>query len=92
MTNRRISDLTPLSTPDNLDLIAIVDVDEPLLDNKTKKITIGNLLTGIQIPYQTTGVAPISSPANGTLVLDNNSSITTLWARVEGAWVALITV
>ena len=47
---------------------------------------------GIQIPYQTTGVAPTSTPANGSLVLDHNGGTTTLYARANGAWVALVSV
>jgi len=47
---------------------------------------------GIKLPYQTTGVAPTTSPVDGTLVLDNNGGTTTLWARANGAWVSLISV
>lgn len=47
---------------------------------------------GVKVPYQTTGVAPTSTPADGTLVLDNNGGTTTLWARANGAWVSLVSV
>ena len=47
---------------------------------------------GVVVPYQTTGVAPTSTPVDGTLVLDNNGGTTTLWARANGAWVSLISV
>ena len=44
MTKKRISTLINLATPDSLDLLPIVDVSEPLLENQTKKITVSNLL------------------------------------------------
>lgn len=47
---------------------------------------------GVQVIYQTTGATPTITPANGTLVLDNNGGVTTLYARANGAWVALVSV
>jgi len=44
MTKRKIRDLTDLTTPDPLDLLPIVDIDEPILELQTKKITVSNLL------------------------------------------------
>jgi len=42
--------------------------------------------------YQTTGTIPTSTPADGTLVIDNNGGVTTLYARANGAWITLISV
>jgi len=97
MTKRKIRNLTNLTAADNLDLIPVVDIDEPILELQTKKITVGNLLNGLSggdvvIPYQTTGAAPTSTPADGALVLDNNGGTITLWVRANGAWVALVSV
>lgn len=56
-----------------------------------RAITICNAV-GVQIAYQTTGSTPVTAPANGTLVLDNNGGTTTLYGRANGAWVTLVTV
>lgn len=96
MDKKRISELTSLTTADPLDIIPIVDIDEPIIEQRTKKISVNNLLSSVvdtgQIPYQTTGLPPTSSPSNGSLVLDFNGGTTTLWARSNNTWVALISV
>ena len=46
MANRKITDLTELTTPASDDVIPIVDVSETSNATKNKKITAGNLLQG----------------------------------------------
>lgn len=46
MANRKISELTALTTPDAADYLPIVDVSEPTLAARNKRITILELLRG----------------------------------------------
>jgi hypothetical protein len=45
MTKKRIKELPTLTTADTSDLLAIVDIDEPIIENQTKKVTLGTLLS-----------------------------------------------
>ena len=47
MANRKISDLTALTTPATGDLLPIVDISEAAAANKNKKITFGELFASI---------------------------------------------
>ena len=47
MANRKISDLTALTTPATGDLLPIVDISEAAAADKNKKITIGELFASI---------------------------------------------
>ena len=47
MANRKISDLTALTTPSTDDLLPIVDISEAAAADKNKKITIGELFASI---------------------------------------------
>jgi hypothetical protein len=49
MANRKISDLTALTTPASGDLLPIVDISEAAAANKNKKITIQSLFQGIPV-------------------------------------------
>ena len=55
MTKRKIKDLPTLTSASEIDVIPIVDVDEPVLENQTKKISIGNLLNGLTPTVATGG-------------------------------------
>ena len=46
MADRKISDLTALTTPATGDLIPIVDISEAAAADKNKSITVGELLRG----------------------------------------------
>ena len=43
MANKKVSELTELTTPENDDLLLIVDASEAVVSNKTKKIKYANL-------------------------------------------------
>jgi len=49
MANRKISDLTALTTPATGDLLPIVDISEAAAADKNKKITIGELFASIPL-------------------------------------------
>jgi hypothetical protein len=55
--DKKISELTALTTPDNADVLAIVDTDA----TETKKITWANIKTAILAVYGT----PVASEAMG---------------------------
>ena len=74
MANRKISDLTALTTPATGDLLPIVDISEAAAADKNKKITYGNLFT--RIP------AGIGFPATQVASADPN----TLDDYEEGTW------
>jgi hypothetical protein len=46
VADRKISDLTALTTPATGDLIPIVDISEAAAADKNKSITVGELLRG----------------------------------------------
>jgi hypothetical protein len=48
MTNKRISELTELESPADEDVLAIIDVSESDPSEQNKKITVENLLAGIE--------------------------------------------
>ena len=60
-------------------------------DGGNETLTIDTTNEGV-IPYQTTGVAPTSTPPDGALVLDHFGGTTTLYARSNGSWVTLLNV
>ena len=47
MANRKITDLTELSTPASDDVLPIVDISETSNTTKNKKITVGNLIENL---------------------------------------------
>jgi hypothetical protein len=46
VADRKITDLTALTTPASADVLPIVDVSEAAAADKNKKITVGELLRG----------------------------------------------
>ena len=68
MANRKISDLTALTTPASGDLLPIVDISEAAAADKNKKITIQSLFQGIPVNV---GIGTTSPDAN--LVVQGSS-------------------
>lgn len=93
----KLSDLQNLPAAASNDLIPILDVSEALPQNVNKTITVLDLLsnvsstTGIQATTQNTGMAPTSTPPNGTIIVDQTGN-GTLYVRVNNTWksVALV--
>jgi hypothetical protein len=78
MANRKISDLTALTTPATGDLLPIVDISEAAAADKNKKITYGDMFT--RIP------AGIGFPATAVASADVN----TLDDYEEGTWTPVV--
>jgi hypothetical protein len=49
MADRKISDLTPLTTPASGDFLPIVDISEAAAASKNKRITIEELFRGVPL-------------------------------------------
>jgi len=63
MADRKISDLTALTTPAAGDYLPIIDISEPLAANKNKRITIEELLRGA--PDGTAGAPSFAFESDG---------------------------
>lgn len=83
----KLSEFQNLPVADSNDIIPIIDVSEVLPQNQNKKITVENLLASgnVIVPLQNIGGAPISTPVNGTMVLDQSGN-GTLYIRVNNTW------
>jgi hypothetical protein len=71
MADRKISDLTALTTPASGDYLPIVDISEVAAASKNKRITIQSLFQGIPVNV---GIGT-SSPAQRLTVLDNSTAV-----------------
>lgn len=78
MANRKITDMTALTTPANDDLLAIVDVSESAATDKNKKVTVQNLLSAAGgAPTAGDGIdvsgseVSVDLKANGGLVIES---------------------
>lgn len=76
MSHKRISELDNSTTPSAADLVAVVDVDEPDIDKRTKHMTLGDMGTLF-------GVGLITS-ANGTSTIPDGSTSITVSHGVSG--------
>ncbi len=82
----KLSELQNLPNAASNDLIPILDVSETLPENKNKTIKVEDLLsTNNILPTQNTGVAPTSTPVNGTIIIDESGN-GRLYVRVNNTW------
>ena len=89
MANKKITALTALTSAADDDVLAIVDVSETSVSStgETKKITKANLVTGVSLTSDVTGVLPEanggtnqSAYAKGERV-DVNGWLSPYWAK-----------
>jgi hypothetical protein len=76
--DKRISDLSSVTTPNNSDLFAIVN------NNETKKITYGNLYNGIRDGVVESSYISLYSTASQALIQSGSEQVvtfTSLWAE-----------
>ena len=64
MADRKITDLTALTTPASADVLPIVDVSEAAAADKNKKITVGELFKGV--PDGTAAAPSVAFTGSGT--------------------------
>jgi len=81
MANRKISDLTALTTPATGDLLPIVDISEAAAADKNKKITIGELFASI--PAGTAAAPSIAFEGDNTGIFSPGAD--TIATVVNGA-------
>ena len=80
MADRKITDLTALTTQASGDVLPIVDVSEAAAADKNKKITISNLFQGIPVPVlvnQASVLSDVSSPqieTTGDIVINSSTT------------------
>lgn len=77
MTNRKITQLAELTSPNNGALLHIVDTTELLPANQNKKITVQNLIGSTSSPLTTKGDLYIYSTQNSRLPIGNNGEVLT---------------
>ena len=88
MADRKISDLTALTTPASGDYVPIVDISEAAAASKNKRITIQSLFQGIPVNVgigtaspsavldvvsAAVGVAEFNGPANASIALNSDT-------------------
>lgn len=78
MSNRKISDLSALTSPADSDIFPIVDLSEPSTANQNKKITYSNMVKGMVVQTATSGTTYNFSASDDTRIVkfDNASGIT----------------
>jgi hypothetical protein len=64
VADRKITDLTALTTPASADVLPIVDVSEAAAADKNKKITVGELFKGV--PDGTAAAPSVAFTGSGT--------------------------
>jgi hypothetical protein len=93
MADRKISDLTALTTPASGDYLPIVDISEAAAASKNKRITIEELMRGVPdgtaaapgIAFETDPNTGIYSPGADQLAVATNGTgrlfVDATWAR-----------
>jgi len=85
MTKKKLTELTELTTANNADLIHILDVDDPVITNQNKKITVQNLLKDISVNTEPVILKELSEDT--TFYVDkNNGSNTNDGLTTSTAW------
>jgi maltoporin len=89
MADRKISDLTALTTPASGDFLPIVDISEAAAATKNKRITIQSLFQGIPINVGIGTTSPgakteiVSSGSESTLILRNAGNTSSTYSELK---------